>query len=200
MRPPGPVAEGLRIGLLGGSFNPAHEGHIHASELALKRLQLDYVWWLVAPQNPLKATHGMADFETRLNGARQIAHHPRIIVTGIEAALGTRYTVDTLRALKHRFPRVYFVWLMGSDNLLQMPHWRDWQAIFASVPVAVVARPGTAAAARASKAATRFRGAYTAPGRHISVIRPPAWTVLDARRSGASATALRAYAGLAKPV
>jgi nicotinate-nucleotide adenylyltransferase len=193
------VADGLRIGLLGGSFNPVHEGHVHASALALKQLQLDYVWWLVAPQNPLKEIRGMADLDTRLTRAKDFARHPRIVVTGIEAELGTRFTVDSLRALKHRFARAHFVWLMGSDNLLQLPRWRDWQAIFASMPVAVVARPGTALVARASKAAARFRAFYVAPSRHFSVMRPPAWTMLDSKRNPASATSLRAGPGLAKP-
>ena len=190
--PPGPVANGLRIGLLGGSFNPAHEGHRHASELAFKQLGLDHVWWLVSPQNPLKATHGMAGFGERLEGARKFNRHPRVIVTDIENRLGTRFTIDTLRALKQRFPQLRFVWLMGSDNLLQMPRWRDWREIFASVPVAVVARTGTALAALSSKAATRFRSAYVRPNRHIAVMSPPAWTLLDARRRNpASATHLR---------
>jgi nicotinate-nucleotide adenylyltransferase len=186
------------VGLLGGSFNPAHEGHIHASELALKQLQLDYVWWLVAPQNPLKEIRGMAAFDTRLARAKAFARDPCIVVTGIESELGTRFTVDTLRALKHRFAQLRFVWLMGSDNLLELPRWRNWQAIFASMPVAVVARPGTALSARISKAAVRFRDSYVAPSRHFSVIPPPAWTMLDAKRNQASATALREGPGLAK--
>jgi nicotinate-nucleotide adenylyltransferase len=198
LRPPGPVADGLRVGLLGGSFNPAHEGHIHASELALKQLQLDYVWWLVAPQNPLKETRGMAAFATRLDRAAAFAHHPRIVVSGIESELGTRFSVDTLRALKQRFAQIRFVWLMGSDNLLELPRWRNWQGIFASLPVAVVARPGTALVARTSKAAVCFRDCYIAPSRRFPVIPPPAWTMLDAKRNPASATALRAGPGLAK--
>jgi nicotinate-nucleotide adenylyltransferase len=197
-RPPGPVANAMRIGLLGGSFNPAHEGHFHASELALKHLQLDYVWWLVSPQNPLKGVQGMTAFDTRLAQARTFSRHPRIVVTGIESALGTRFTVDTLRALKHRFPQVHFVWLMGSDNLLQLPRWRDWQEIFVCTPIAVVARPGTALTARASKAAARFRDFYLPPDRHFCVMQTPAWTILDSKRNPASATAIRARPGLAK--
>ena len=190
--PPGPVENGLRIGLLGGSFNPAHEGHRHASELAFKQLGLDYVWWLVSPQNPLKAAHGMADFRERLEGARKFNRHPRIIVTDIESRLGTRFTIDTLRALKRRFPQLRFVWLMGSDNLLQIAHWRNWQEIFANVPVTVIARPGTTLAALSSKAATRFRSAYVPPNRHIAVMSPPAWTMIDVRRRNpSSATLLR---------
>jgi len=177
---------------LGGSFNPAHEGHSHASDLAFKQLGLDYVWWLVSPQNPLKTTHGMAGFEKRLAGARMFNRHPRVIVTGIEDQLGTRFTIDTLRVLKRRFPQLHFVWLMGSDNLLQIPRWRNWQNIFANVPVAVIARPGTALAALSSKPATRFQSAYVPPNRHIAVMSPPAWTMIDVRRRNpSSATLLR---------
>ena len=190
--PPGPVEAGLRIGLLGGSFNPAHVGHSHASELALKQLGLDYVWWLVSPQNPLKDTGGMAGFEERLERAKTFNRHPRVIVTDIESRLGTRFTIDTLGALRHRFAQLRFVWLMGSDNLLQIPRWRRWQEIFASVPVAVIARPGTALGALSSKATTRFKSAYVSPSPHIAVMTPPAWTLLDAgRRNRASATRLR---------
>jgi nicotinate-nucleotide adenylyltransferase len=186
------------VGLLGGSFNPAHGGHIHASELALKQLQLDHVWWLVSPQNPLKQIRGMAAFDERLSAAKSFVRHPRIVVTGIEADLGTRFTVDTLAALKHRFPGIRLVWLMGSDNLLELPRWRNWQGIFAATPVAVVARPGSALAARTSKAATIFRDRYVAPSRHFSVTPAPAWTMLDFKRNRASATALRGGSGLAK--
>jgi len=182
----------LRIGLLGGSFNPAHEGHSHASDLAFKQLGLDYVWWLVSPQNPLKDTRGMESFGERLLAAQHFNRHPRIIVTDIESRLGTRFTINTLRALKRRFPQLRFVWLMGSDNLVQIPRWRNWQEIFANVPVTVIARPGTALAALSSKAATRFRSAYVPPNRHIAVMSPPAWTLLDSRRRNpSSATRLR---------
>lgn len=191
VRPPAPVGGGLRIGLLGGSFNPAHEGHLHASLLALKRLGLDHVWWLVSPQNPLKETRGMAEFAERIQAARAFVRHPRIVVTGIEEELGTRFTVDTLRALKRRFPGTRFVWLMGSDNMLQIPRWRGWQTIFALVPVAVVARPGSALGARCSQAAMRFKSRQTAPGPRLARMKPPAWAMLDARRSPVSATSLR---------
>ncbi len=120
--PPGPVADGLTIGLLGGSFDPAHEGHLYVSQVALKALKLDYVWWLVSPGNPLKAAPGAV--EARLAGARLVARHPRIRVSGIESRLGTRYTIDTVTALQRRFPRVRFVWLMGTDNLAQFGRWR----------------------------------------------------------------------------
>jgi nicotinate-nucleotide adenylyltransferase len=126
------------------------------------------------------------------SAAKHFNRHPRVIVTDIEHRLGTRFTIDTLHALKRRFPQLRFVWLMGSDNLMQIPHWRNWQEIFASVPVTVIARPGSALAALSSKAATRFRSAYGPPNRHIAVMSPPAWTLLDARRRNlTSATHLR---------
>ena len=196
--PPGPVAKGLRIGLLGGSFNPAHEGHLHASKLALKQLALDYVWWLVSPQNPLKDSRGMASLQKRWQSAKDLARHPRIVVTDIEERLGTRFTVDTLYAVTRRFPQVHFVWLMGSDNLMQLPRWRNWPQIFALMPVAVIARPASALAARSAKAAATFRSAYVPPSHHFSVMNPPAWTVLDGKRNPSSASSLRASGGLAE--
>ncbi len=190
--PPEPLAPRMRIGLLGGSFNPAHQGHIHASTLALKQLHLDRIWWLVSPQNPLKPASGMAEFESRLKAAKAFARHPRIAVTGIEAELGTRFTIDTLRLLRRRFPHIHFVWLMGSDNLIQIPRWRRWREIFRLVPVAVVTRPGTALAARNAKPATIFRN-YAAPAdAGFATSRPPALTILDAKGNPSSATLLRA--------
>ena len=199
VRAPGPVSGGLRIGLLGGSFNPPHEGHIHVSEAALKKLDLDYVWWLVSPQNPLKPSRGMASFDKRLEAARRLADkHPRIVVTGIEQQLGTRFTIDTLKALKRRFSDTRFVWLMGSDNLVQIPHWRSWQQIFAEVPVAVVARPGSALPARSSKAANRFKGAALPADSRFAAAKPPALTVIEVKRNPASGTKLRAQSASRK--
>ena len=134
-------AGGRRVGLLGGSFNPAHEGHLHISRLALDHLGLDELWWLVSPRNPMKPARGMASFDERLAGARTVAADPRIAVSGIERRLGTRYTADTLRALGARFPRIAFVWVMGADNLAQISRWKDWTAIFEAVPIAVFDRP-----------------------------------------------------------
>jgi nicotinate-nucleotide adenylyltransferase len=193
VRAPGPVGGGLRIGLLGGSFNPPHDGHVHVSQAALKKLRLDYVWWLVSPQNPLKPQKGMASFERRLEAAKRLAErHPRMIATGVEQELGTRFTIDTLRAVRHRFSDTRFVWLMGSDNLVQIPRWRGWQEIFAEVPVAVVARPGSALPARHSKAANRFKtSALPADSRFADAI-PPALTVIEVKRNPASGTQLRA--------
>jgi nicotinate-nucleotide adenylyltransferase len=185
-------ADGLRIGLLGGSFNPAHDGHLHASLLALKQLRLDYVWWLVSPQNPLKSQRGMAGFWQRMADARQVARHPRLRVASVEAELGTVYTIDTIAALRRRFPRTRFVWLMGSDNLLQIPRWRKWQQIFRLVPVAVVTRPGSELTSRYGPAAQTFAKFVVPPDAAFALRKPPALTILDGRRNPQSATALRA--------
>jgi len=136
----------------------------------------------------------MASFKKRLEAARALAKHPRILVSGIEDELSTRFTIDTLRALIRRFPRARFVWLMGSDNLLQIPHWRRWQEIFRLVPVAVIARTGTALSARLSPAAARFKSASRPVGASFAASKPPAWTILDAKRDPTSATRLRASA------
>jgi nicotinate-nucleotide adenylyltransferase len=187
LRPPGPVAKGLRIGLLGGSFNPAHEGHLYVGEVARKRLELDYVWWLVAPQNPLKPVAGMAPFADRLAAARALAgRRPRLIVSDFERSLASRYTIDTLKALTVRFPEVRFVWLMGSDNLEQFHHWRHWEEIVGLVPVVVVERSGSLLAPLRAKAMERFSRYRTS-----SLDRPPAIVVVDGRRNDASATAIR---------
>ncbi|MGH6890562.1 MAG: nicotinate-nucleotide adenylyltransferase [Rhizomicrobium sp.] len=190
IRPPGPVAPGLRVGLFGGSFNPAHEGHLHASKLALKSLGLDYVWWLVSPQNPLKPESGMAPIEERIAGARRLSRHcPRIRITGIENELGTRYTIDTVARLKRRFPQLRFVWIMGSDNLVTFHRWRKWPDLVRSLPIAIVRRPGTALAPLVSRLARRF--GFRAAGK-IAGATPPALAILDARRSPESASAIRA--------
>jgi len=183
-----------RIGLLGGSFNPAHRGHLHVSLEALKRLDLDEVWWLVAPQNPLKPAKGMLPFEERLAAARAFVRHPRIKVTAIEAALGTRYTADTLAALRQRFPKTRFVWLMGADNLAQIRHWERWESIFRLVPVAVFDRPTYVSRALAELAAKRFERHRLPAGsaRHLADRAPPAWVFFPIRLDGSSATALRA--------
>jgi len=182
------------IGLLGGSFNPAHAGHRHISLMALKRLRLDEVWWLVSPQNPLKPTDGMAPFGERLAGAKARARHPRIRVTGIEAGLRTTYTAETLQRLARRLPHLRFIWLMGADNLAQIHQWRDWQQIFHTVAVAIFARPSYCLRALASTAAHRFarnRVPESASGT-VSRQRPPAWVFLVGPLSPLSATAIRA--------
>lgn len=188
------ASPGQRIGLLGGSFNPAHRGHLHVSRVALAQLALDRVWWLVSPQNPLKASADMASLAVRLEGARAVARDPRLRVFALESQLGTRFTIDTVRALKRRYPHVRFVWLMGADNLASFHRWRDWRGIMAALPVAVVARPGSSFAALSSPAARRFAGARIAPSRARGLAgrAPPAWTLLLARLDPTSSTALRA--------
>lgn len=190
-----------RIGLLGGSFNPAHEGHLYISRVALARLGLDEVWWLVSPQNPLKSRRGMAPFAVRVAAARKVARHPRIRVSGIEAEFGTSYTADSLRHLLRRFPETRFVWLMGADNLIQINRWRDWAGIFAAMPVAVFARPTYSLKALASAAARQFAWARVpeAATGALTERRPPAWAFLHIRPSAASATAIRAKFGCAWP-
>lgn len=180
------------IGLLGGSFNPAHDGHRFISTEALKRLGLDEVWWLVSPQNPLKPTAGMAPLATRLASARAAAHHPRIRVLALESRLGTRYTADTLDRL-HRWRGHRFVWLIGADNLAQMPRWRRWSDILARTPVAVFTREPYLWVALAGKAASRFAHARIGQERTsvLPVTPPPAWTFVRLRPHPASATALR---------
>jgi len=193
LKPPGRVADGLKIGLLGGSFNPAHEGHLHVTEVALKRLHLDYVWWLVAPQNPLKPVCGMAPVRERLaHAAEKFERHPRILVVDVETAFGTRYTIDTLNALKARFPEVRFVWLMGTDNLEQFDHWRRWPEILTKVPIAVVMRPGSTLAPLRAKMLQRFAYARIREPAKLAEAKPPAVAVLDGPRRSASATAIRA--------
>jgi len=183
-----------RIGLLGGSFNPAHDGHRHVSLEALRRLDLDEVWWLVSPQNPLKAGDGMEPLATRVARAKQIAHHPRIRVEAPELLLGTRYTLDTVRALNRLYPRARFVWLMGSDILPQLVDWQGWRELFAAIPIAAFARPGwsyPALAAAAPRAFARYR-LGTDQARRLAACEPPAWCFIPSRLDSHSATAIRA--------
>jgi nicotinate-nucleotide adenylyltransferase len=183
-----------RIGLLGGSFNPAHDGHRDISLAALTYLDLDEVWWLVSPQNPLKPQKGMAPFAERIASARAVADHPRIRVTGIEAKLGTQFTADTLRKLVTRFPSCRFVWLMGADNLAQIASWRDWTRIFHLTPIAVFDRPAYTIKALTSLAARRFRRSRRreAALRTLAATLPPAWVFVHHRLNPISATAIRA--------
>ena len=188
-------ARGPRIGLLGGSFNPAHGGHLHISREAIRRLRLDELWWLVSPGNPLKPERGMAPFPVRLASAEEIARAtPRIRVTGIEMRLGTRYTVDTVLALKRRFPQYRFVWLMGADNLAGFHRWRGWRTIARAVPIVVFARPryvGGSLTAPAMGWLRRFRHAAET-ARDWSRWSCPALTILPIRLDPTSATDIRA--------
>jgi nicotinate-nucleotide adenylyltransferase len=183
-----------RIGLLGGSFNPAHEGHRHISLLALKRLRLDEVWWMLTPQNPLKSARDTAPFEERLKAATRVARHPRIRVTDIEKRLGTSHTADTLALLLPRFPKCRFVWLMGADNLVQVSEWKDWQRIFRLVPIAVFARPPYSKPALVARSARVFaeRRVSESRARSIAMMSPPAWVFLHTRPHAGSATRIRA--------
>ncbi|MGH7090132.1 MAG: nicotinate-nucleotide adenylyltransferase, partial [Stellaceae bacterium] len=182
-----------RIGLLGGSFNPAHAGHLKISLEALRRFDLDELWWLVSPQNPLKGARGMAAFPRRLASAAAFARHPRIRVVDLEARLGTRFTVNTLAALERRFPRTRFLWLMGADILVELRRWKRWPEIFLRVPVAVFARPSYCHKALAEIAAQRFRRYRVAPeaARRLAEMRPPAWTFVPMPLDASSATAIR---------
>ena len=172
----------MRIGLLGGSFDPAHSGHLYVSKIARKALKLDYVWWLVSPGNPLKSDP--APLSVRVARAQLLARDRRIFVSDIEARLGTRYTIDTVTALQKRFAHVQFIWLMGSDNLEQFPRWWRWQSIAARIPIAVIRRPGTVLASLHAGLARRL-------GVSPRLACPPSLVVLDGPRSSASSTELR---------
>lgn len=181
------------MGVLGGSFNPAHAGHIHIARQALAHAGLDQVWLMVSPGNPLKPAQGMAPFAARLASARHMADGKRLLATDIEASLGTCYTADTLAKLQTRFPRVKFVWLMGADNLAQLPKWRRWRELAARVPLLVLPRPGEtrkALSGRAAKALGKYRLLARA-GLKLAQMESPAWSLLAVREHSASATALR---------
>lgn len=183
-----------RVGLLGGSFNPAHTGHRAISLAALRALRLDEVWWLVSPGNPLKPAAGMAPFAARLASARRMARHAPIFASDLETRLGTRYTADTVRAVVRRYPRHRFVWLMGADNLAQFDRWRDWRGIARTLPIAVVARPGYDAAAHAAPAMGWLRR-FQRPARQASdwtTWSVPALVLLRFRPDPTSATLIRA--------
>lgn len=185
---------GQRIGLMGGTFNPPHAGHAVCAVTALRRLQLDQLWWMVTPGNPLKDRSALATLADRLAASRRFASDPRIKVTGFEAALGTPYTFETLRYVTQRFPGVHFVWVMGADNLAGFHRWQRWRDIARLVPMAVVDRPGWRLPALASPAALGL-ARYRVPeglARRLPGMAPPAWTLLSTRLSEASSTALRA--------
>lgn len=184
---------GMRIGLLGGSFDPAHEGHALITREALKRFGLDEVWWLVSPGNPLKA-RGPAPMEDRLARARDVMQHPRVRITDLEARLGTRYTFATLAATMESYPGVQFVWLMGADNLAEFHRWENWRDIMGLVPIAVMARPGQRISARLSPAARMFR-AHKLKSREamrIAGMMPPVWVFVNVPMSDLSSTRIRA--------
>jgi len=180
-----------RVGLLGGSFNPAHDGHVHISREAKKRLGLHDVWWLVSPQNPLKPARGMAGLAQRLAGARAITRGTGIVVSDLESRIHLTRTAQVVRTLTMRYPRVSFVWLMGADNLEQIPRWGRWTHIFRRVRVAVLDRSPYSYRALAGAAAIRFRSFRKTRGRGIFSSPPIAWCYLAIRRHDASGTAIR---------
>jgi nicotinate-nucleotide adenylyltransferase len=184
---------GMRVGLFGGSFNPAHEGHAHVAETAKRRLKLDKVIWLVSPQNPLKPTHETAGLEQRIAGARAFANERGMVVSDAETRIGAQYTIDTLRILKARYPRVHFIWIMGADSLATFHRWRGWTQIMREAPVAVVSRPWIAMRARLSPAARRF-ARFRKPSSQAALLptmKPPAWVFLRGPFNFQSSTALR---------
>jgi nicotinate-nucleotide adenylyltransferase len=186
-------SEGMRVGLLGGSFNPPHRAHRDISLFAIKRLNLDRVWWLVTPGNPLKDRGALHDLEERAEAARQIAHDPRIDVTCLEAVIGTRYTVDTITYLRRRTAGLRLVWIMGADNLAQFHRWQHWRRIASAIPIAVIDRPPQsfrALSAPAAQALAHYRIPENQAGR-LADERPPAWVFLTGMKLNLSSTGLR---------
>ena len=184
---------GMRIGLLGGSFNPPHVAHRAISLFAIKRLKLDRVWWLVTPGNPLKDNGGLHDLDARAEAARKMADDPRIDISCLESVIGTRYTVDTISYLRRRASGLRFVWIMGADNLAQFHRWQNWRRIASEVPIAVIDRPPQsfrALAAPAAQALARYRLPENQAVR-LADQRAPAWVFLTGMKLNLSSTGLR---------
>ena len=184
---------GQRIGLFGGSFNPAHRGHYMVALYAMKRLKLDWVWWLVSPQNPLKDPHETGEYEDRLAYTRRIARHPRFVVTDIEKQSNSKCTAETLEALKGAFKRGRFVWIMGADSLASLHHWHHWEDIADGIAFAVLARPGYSIRALQGRAATRFAGKRVPDGSASAITsrKPPAFVFVTMPLRKESSTAIR---------
>ncbi|MGB8814894.1 MAG: nicotinate-nucleotide adenylyltransferase [Paracoccaceae bacterium] len=189
-----PVARpGMVVGLLGGSFDPAHAGHAHITREALRRFGLDRVWWLVSPGNPLKPVQP-APMADRIARARLVMDHPRVVISDVEARMGTRYTAATIKALQTRYPGVRFVWLMGADNLAQFHRWDRWEWIMSHVPIGVLARPGSGVRARLSRAARVYGSARVndAQAEGLGRLQAPAWCLADVPLMDLSSSAIRA--------
>jgi len=184
----------MKIGLFGGSFNPPHAAHRAASLLAMKRLGLDRIWWLVSPGNPLKDTSALPPLADRIAAAQRLAAHPRIDVTGLEADIATRYSFDTLQWLRRRLRAVHFVWIMGADNLATFHRWQNWRGIAELVPIAVIDRTGAVPAGPFADRFSRHR-LSEALARRLPTAEPPAWVFLHGLKSPVSSTALRAARG-----
>ncbi len=187
-------APGMRIGLFGGTFNPPHDAHRAVSLFAMKRLQLDRIWWLVTPGNPLKDNAALPPLEDRITAAERLAAHPRIDVTGIEAVIGTKYSYDTIVRLQHECPKTRFVWIMGADNLKNFHRWKNWQGIASALPLAIVDRGETGLSMLGSPAAQTLARARLPEGAAASLAQqqPPAWVFLHGMKLALSSTALRA--------
>jgi nicotinate-nucleotide adenylyltransferase len=188
-----PYGARQRIGLFGGTFNPPHAGHRRASLLALHRLGLDRIWWMVTPGNPLKQNGGLPTLQKRMQAAAEVAAHPGIFVSGAETGFRTRYTADLIAILKRRAPETRFVWIMGSDGLVSFDRWENWKGIAASVPIAVVNRPDTLLSPLSARAAQTL-GKYRVDAEDAAILadlEPPAWLLLTGPRVKLSSTALR---------
>lgn len=194
------VERGMVVGLFGGSFNPPHQGHVLVAEIALRRLGLDQLWWLVTPGNPLKNRRELAPLSERLASCETMASDPRIKVTAFEKTLGTSYTARTLDFIRARSPHVHFIWIMGADNLAGFHRWQRWQKIATTFPIAVIDRPGSTLAYLSSKMARTFD--YARIDEEDAGIlwqkRAPAWTFIHGPRSTLSSSAIRAAAATKK--
>jgi nicotinate-nucleotide adenylyltransferase len=188
-----PFGRGQRIGLFGGSFNPAHRGHMMVALYALKRLRLDFVWWLVSPQNPLKDTKETGEYAGRLAYTRRIAKHPRFVVTDLEKQIASRNTAKTLRELANAMGQAHFVWIMGADSFGDLDRWRNWTKIAGTLPLAILARPGYSMRALGGQAANRYNK-YRVPNEQANVLakrQAPAWVFISMPLRKESSTAIR---------
>ncbi|PZO79287.1 MAG: nicotinic acid mononucleotide adenylyltransferase [Mesorhizobium amorphae] len=190
------VERGMAVGLFGGSFNPPHAGHALVAEIALRRLRLDRLWWIVTPGNPLKSRRELLPLAERIRLSEGVAHDPRIDVTAFEAGLSSRFTADTLATVKARNPGVRFVWIMGADNMRDFHRWERWQKIAETFPIAVIDRPGATLSFLSSAMAKVFDYARMdeSDAEVLASRRPPAWTFIHGPRSSLSSTAIRAAA------